>query len=155
MLSSIDQWCHHYFIRPAQVPARGLWSMCELGTASILRVLASGSPADLSFSAHLSSVTCPFLGTAHGGVQGVVSCAKPWCCAGRVTASGRMPPCCRNLFVLLCSQMPKSYLCVNPVPVLVSVREMGQNMWQLIKWWFSFFCPSQWIWVDSMALSES
>lgn len=55
MLSSTEQWCHHYFIRPAQAAASGLWSMCELGRASILRVLASGPPP-ISVSQHICQV---------------------------------------------------------------------------------------------------
>lgn len=49
-------------------------------------------------------------------------------------ASGRTPPCYRNPFILLRSHMPKSLLCVNPVPALVSVGEMGQSTGKLIKW---------------------
>lgn len=53
---------------------------------------------------------------------------------GGVTASMGMPPCYRNPFVSLCSCMPKSYLCVNPVPALVSRGVTGQSTGELIKW---------------------
>lgn len=53
---------------------------------------------------------------------------------GGVTASVGMPPCYRNPFVSLCSCMPKSYLCVNPVPALVSRGVTGQSTGELIKW---------------------
>lgn len=58
----------------------------------------------------------------------MLSSAKPWCCAGGVTASVRMPPCCRNPFVSLCHRMPRNQLRVKPVPALGSVGDMRQNM---------------------------
>lgn len=107
MLSSTEQWCHHYFIRPAQAAASGLWSMCELGRASILRVLASGPPP-ISVSQHICQVLLVlFLGLPMEVCRGLWAVPSPGGVAGRVTASVRMPPCCRNPFVLLCSWSQK------------------------------------------------
>lgn len=125
--------------------------MCELGTASILRVLASGSPADHSCSAHLTSVTCPFLGTARGGGQGagelcqtLVGLQRVWGC---LHATGILLYRC----AVVCPKVSCVLIqCLRWSPGGDGTKHRGIN--QVVIFYF-FFPPNQWVWVDPVTLT--